>query len=98
MPATAGNATTLEGTGHGAGSFVEASAEKKVLTRAPPRQVVMSNTLIIPSSFWHTHYALFTSVAAVRHPPIVCNFISEQIGHWKSLTGAELNSLTWIRL
>lgn len=31
-------------------------------------------------------------------PELLVSFIPEQIGHWKSLTGAELNSLTWIRL
>lgn len=50
MPATAGTATTREGTGHGTGSFEEASVEK-VLTSGPLRRAVMSNTLIIPSSF-----------------------------------------------
>lgn len=88
----------------GGGGFVQILVEekrkekKKVLTSGSPRQVVMSNMLIIPSALQHTHYAPLASAAAAARHPIVCRFISEQIGHWKSLTGAELNSLTWIRL
>lgn len=53
----------------------------------------MNNVFIIPSTFNHTQYALLTLGAAVccppPLPPIVYNFISEQIGHWNSPTGAE---------
>lgn len=46
---------------------------KKFLTSGPLRQVVMSIMLIIPCTFWHTHYALFTSAAAVCWPPSNCS-------------------------
>lgn len=74
--------------------------EKRVLTSVSLRQVVVSNMLIIPAALQHARY---------WHPPFLPHprlhdclrflfFSRRQIGQWKGPTGAELNSLTWIRL